>query len=270
MPHERRKNNQFEIEETLVINSMNPQIIESQIVKMKSLDNYRLLRNKSVLLHDFYLDTIDHQLKQRRLALRLRQVGSEFLITLKGPPEPIDWNGGIKRFEIEEPWSFATMVMIIDELNDQGVDMQSLNNDQNAKYPLETMMGIGLVVVQDRETQRTVRNIHKIDVDSEIIQAEMMVDSVSYYIRDQVFQHREVEIEAKVGDGSAVLPQVVANLISIYGSSLRHWRYSKLITGLVIEKLLYQSDIGEILKTNNNLTPSNYDSIEKFIKHNKI
>ncbi len=270
MPHERRKNNHFEIEETLVINSMNPQIIESQIVKMISLDNYRLLRKKAVLLHDFYLDTIDQKLKQRRLALRLRQVGSEHWITLKGPPKPTDWNSGIKRFEIEERYSIDNMVMIIDELSDQGVDKLSLNHDQNSIYPLETMMGIGMVVVQDRETQRTIRNIYKLDNDSEIVQAEMMVDSVSYHIRNLVFRHREVEIEAKVGDGSTVLPQVVANMVTIYGSSLRIWPYSKLITGLVLEKLLCKGALDENLNTNNNLTPIDYDKIEKFIKHNIV
>jgi len=94
----------------------------------------------------------------------------------------------------------------------------------------------------------------------------LAIDSVAYSFGGQKIRHHEVEIEAKVEDGSEAIERVTKGLMEMYEATLRPWKYSKLATGKAIEKLLGEGALEELLDINNNLKPSAYGKIDRFFK----
>jgi len=104
------KENQ-ELEATLLICSENPQEIVGQVASLTGIEDYRLLPQDPSKIHDIYFDTPDAFLNNKKIALRLRQIGTEQWITLKGPSYLTGW-GSMERLEIEESWSKKSLIII--------------------------------------------------------------------------------------------------------------------------------------------------------------
>ena len=258
-----------EIEATLIIWSENPQVVAGQIAGLTSIANYRLLSQNSETIHDLYLDTPNQALQNQKLALRIREIGGSRWVTLKGRSQLTDW-GGVERLEIEALWSEDALTRVVKELMDRKIKMLQQRQDFDYDHPMDVMTSLGLEVVQDRRSYRKVRNIVLIGEQSSPVLAELAIDFVVYHFRDQKICHHEVEIEAKVVDGSTVLKTMIESLVAMHGPVLRRWDHSKLATGKAVEKLLSEGALEGLLDINNNLKPIAYDKIDNYLNCGSI
>ncbi len=134
---------------------------------------------------------------------------------------------------------------------------------------MEAVRSLGFRIIQDRETQRTVRNVIRGKKRDSVL-AELAIDSVVYHFGGQDVRHHELEIEAKGTDGFAITKALLGILDARYAPALRRWNHSKLATGQALEKMLDEGVLKGLLDRNNNLKPAVYDSIDDYIKHRAI
>lgn len=256
-----------EIEVTFIIWLENARGVARQIADLTRIGNYQLLPQDSKSIHDLYFDSPDRNLRNKKLALRVREIDATRWITLKGPSQPTGW-GGVERLEIEAPWSLDALNRVLKELTARRVKLPGQNQELDSIHPLDVMTSLGLKVVQDRKTHRRVRNI--VTIEGGPLLAELAIDSVVYHFRDQEIYHHEVEIEAKVRDGSTVLKAVIGSLGGMYGPVLRRWDHSKLATGMAIERLLSEVGPQGLLDIDNHLKPAAYDKIHDWLKRSSL
>ncbi len=259
------KSDSQEIEVALIIQSENSQLIIRQIAALTSVVNYQLLSQDSQFIHDQYYDTHDKVLEKQRLALRLREIGNQRLITLKGHLKRTDW-GGVERLEIEAPWSEDAIIKIMKVLQDKKIKIQQTSYSFDFDRPRNVLFNLGLVLIQDRMTHRTIRNIVRKNKNKNIVLAEFAIDAVSYNINGQEIKLNEIEIEAKTNNGVTAIKEVIEYLKTNYGYAVKEWAHSKLSTGKAIEKLFNNQVIEGGLDTNNNLTSFAYKQIEDYLR----
>ena len=255
----------YETEATLVICSETTEEVAGQIAAVTSLDGYSLLPAPDEEIRDVSFDTPGRELRARGLALRVRTMDSLMLVTLKGPPQAVGW-GAVKRMELEAPWSGDAITRTLDELERRGV---ALNHRRRVPYdsdPFGVMMGLGLEEVQDRHTRRLVRRILPEGREDAPVLAELDIDHVTYHLPDRHVRHYEVEIEAKVNDGTEVIKAVSGHLQAVFGSGLRSWDHSKLSTGLAISELLGRERPAGLLSNHDAIAPAAYDVVEEFLR----
>jgi len=260
-------NNQ-EIEAALVIYSVNSTELINDIAKLEALSDFRLIPEKSVVIHDIYFDTPTRELKRHNLALRVRDIDSSCLITLKGNSKTTNW-GGVERLEIEMPWSEQALAKICQELKNRKIYL--LKNDQSMdnNNPPSVLINLGLQIIQDRENHRRIRNIVKGDQSRELL-AELAIDSVTFQFGTVNIYFHEVEIESKSSGGTSAVEIVVDNLVAKYKPELRPWNHSKLVTGKAIEELYLAGALTGLLDEENNLIPDAFDKIDDYIKSGNI
>jgi inorganic triphosphatase YgiF len=259
---------QRELEATLIILSNHPQTVAQHIAVLTSVANYRLLPQLSQPIRDLYLDTPHEALQAKRIALRLRGLRGKHWITLKGPSQPAE-GGGVERLEIESLWSQDSLAKVVQELLGEGIEMPRQSTDFDLLDPLNSVASLGLQIIQDRETHRQVRNIVPMSAERKPVLAELTIDAVTYHFGDQQIHHHELEIEAKVRDGSTVLRSVTESLISRYGPVLRRWDHGKLATGKGIEQLLREGALEGFLDRHNHLKPVAYDILDDDLKRGR-
>lgn len=255
------KSNPREIEATLIIKSENPKAIISKIAHLDLTGDYRLLHQSPKEIHDFYFDTQSHDLGSKGVALRLRNVGETYWITLKGPVKVTTW-GSKERLEIENAWSYDALDNVLEELRVRGVKIQ----EQYSKcvYPPDTMKSLGLLLIQNREDHRQIRNIVHTGQENAIL-AEMAIDSVIYHFDIRDIHHYEVEIELKPEGEFSLIKNVLESLIAAFNPHLRKWGHGKLTTGKVIERMLKEGALDGFINPDNTLKPSAYNLINYYI-----
>lgn len=252
-----------EIEETLIIRSETPDYFSQQIAALPCVAGYQLEPQDDQQILDSYFDTPDRSLKSKRLSLRIRQIGANYWITLKGPSKPAKY-GGKERLEIEYRWSEKALQEIAQRLKDKGIKLQWNAKNFRTGQPLNTMNSLGFLVIQTRENHRITRNIVSSVTGS--VLAELVIDSVVYHFDKRKIAHHEVEIEAKASDGAMVLTVISSKLIEKYGPVLQVWNHGKLQTGNAIEELLNENKLEGLLGNDNNLMPAAYDIIDDYFK----
>jgi len=104
-----------ELEAALIIRSKSPRRLAEQIGALNSIAGYRLHAEAPQPIHDLYFDTAGRVLAAKRIALRLRTIGSDHLLTVKGPSRLTDW-GAAERPELEEPYSTEAVARMVDVL----------------------------------------------------------------------------------------------------------------------------------------------------------
>jgi hypothetical protein len=259
-----------ETETTLVIQSESPRLIANDIAALPSIGGYKLLSRGSLAMKDVYLDSIDELLESRQAGLRIRKIGHEILIAFKGPPEYREQDV-VERLEIEAPWSHDVLDRILGELVELGIGMPDRATfpakiDEGAD-PVSVMKRMGFEVAQKRTTDRTIRNV--VESEPETVMAELAIDAVVYHLCGFDINHFEVELEVKGEGGIESVNSVVGILEGMYGRHLRKWKYSKLVTGRAMEKLLKYRAMKRYFEENGDLKPAAYDRIKEFIDTGK-
>lgn len=247
-----------EIEIALVIRSPRAEQIADEIARLDKLGRYGLTPAQWHLLRDVYLDTHDGALEAQRLALRLRVVNGKPLITLKGSLGRTE-QGVAKRLEIELAWSQAAYTRLARELRTRGIVLTRVDAAYQREDWIGTFKRAGLHIVQDRVTQRRVRNI--INTTGRVC-AELAIDKTTFLFSQQVVHWHEIEIEAK--SPRARVDALARQLETRFAPQLRRW-YSKLVTGKAIERLLEQGALQKLLDVRNDLTPTALDRVEREI-----
>ncbi len=239
-----------EREAKLVIRDARPEAVADAIAALDKLAGARLVPAGEVALRDVYLDTPARALSDLGVGLRVRVAGSETLLALKGSSREVD-PGVLEREEIEAPWSAAALDRLRALLAGRGIELRSA---PAAGEPVSTLRIMGLEALQERTTQRRLRNA----VDAGGVRlAELAIDAVTYHLSVGDVRHHEVEIEAKSPDGAAYLPRAGAALRERFGDSLAPWLHGKLEIGLAIARLLAAGDPRAIV-TDGHLTPDAY------------
>ena len=269
--------NRKEIEATLIICAEKPRVVARKIAGLTSIANYQLLHQTPKTIHDLYFDTPGRILQSQKLALRVRYIGAMCWIALKGPSRSTNWTG-VERLEIEELWSKNAFIMMLEGMKKllkerelkklMGKKIKMLQQRQDFAHPVvDIMKSLELEVVQERKTNRQIRNI--VLSKSGPVLAELAIDSVDYHFSNQTICHYEVEIEVKVREGS-VIETTSESLVEMYGTTLRRWNHSKLATGKGVENLLYEGALEGLLDSNNNLKPVAYDKIYDYLTRSGI
>jgi len=254
---------QKEIEAKLLITAQNPNAVLSQIARMSSLLNYRLLKRGRINLRDIYLDTPDFKLKQQRLALRLRKSNSQYFLTLKGKSQLTTW-GGVERLEIELPWSGKSCQRIIEILKEHGILIDFSYHTLSQIPPLSLTKNPAFIIIQDRETKRLLRQIVA-EKNRRKVLAELALDTVHFHLAGLTVLQAEIELEAKDVDGQDTVRALTEYFIQDYPENLRSWTISKLSTGILLEQLQQETDIRKFINTQHYLLPEIFDLLIKKI-----
>ncbi|MGH2723711.1 MAG: CYTH domain-containing protein [Actinomycetota bacterium] len=217
-----------EDEGALVVRASDPEEVAGRLEALDSVGGYRLEPGPTLRIRDRYVDTADGDLGARRIALRVREVDGATLLTLKGSSRTTG-HGTHQRLEIEEPWSEPALARAMEELRTMGVPLEVR---AGGATPVEALESVGLRVVQDRETERTVRHVL-----ADGPAAELAIDRVTYHLGEAAPRLLEVEVEAKRPGASGVLHDVIDALDHEW-PELRRWPHSKLAIGKALERLL--------------------------------
>jgi CYTH domain len=257
----------LEREATLLICSDRPETVYEEIASLTAIGEYKLVPGKPQLLEDHYFDTPDTKLMDKKWGLRLRRIGNDLWITLKGPSKQTEW-GGRERAEIEALWSKTSMAGVEAELSRQGIEMDFHGEDLEHSDPMAVMTSAGLVVIQRRDTRRAASAV--ISGTDGMIQAELAADSVAYFFPETEISHYEVEIESKGPNGPTAAEAIAEYLLAEYSPELKRWRHDKLATGWAIKELLTGGSLEGLLDLNNHMKPAAYERIDEYLRHKQL
>ena len=224
-----------ETEIALVICSEDPSSVAAGIAELTQLAGYRLVDSGTIDIHDYYYDTPDRRLSQGGMGLRLRELESNTLLTLKGPAKELA-GGALERLEIEESWSRRSLTRVLQELGRRSIHLPQPTFPEPGISPSEVLDTMGLETVQHRRNQRSVRMVRSTESKGGGPLAELVIDQVTYYLKIGQVQHHEVEIEAKGEGGLEVLQEVAGNRVGpIATGNLVHCPVHYPASGYVIQ-----------------------------------
>ncbi len=257
----------IETEATLCAVGPEAESIIQAIASFTSLEGFRLVARSCERLHDIYWDLPGDRLSDKRMALRLRMIGKETLITFKGPPRPSSARS-VQRLEIESPWSANSLAKVIAVLKKEQVAPPNTYLADPPGDSSETMRLLGFRIVQDRETQRRPRDVSQESASLTAVIAELAIDTTVYHVNKTAIRHHEVEIEAKAAGGELAIDTLVDALLRRFGTALRVWNYGKLATGKALAELLRRGDLDRAMAQKGHLTPADYNLIAEFLGSN--
>jgi len=256
--------NSIETEATLIVTSEDPERVLSLIREIATIGEYKVIGSDEFNINDYYFDTPAGNLAELRWAFRIRRVGGQTWITLKGPSRKIQW-GGVERSEIEMSWSFEAFEKVMSILSGHGLAVSLPHEQMIPDDPLSAVHATGLITIQMRETARITRNV--VAAGSHLTLAELLLDTVAYHFGHQVIRHHETEIEAKTTESASLVRTIAEYLLNLCPRELRVWFHSKLATGLAIETLLRSGRLKNLFR-GPHLIPAAYDVIEKYLSEN--
>jgi hypothetical protein len=257
----------IETELTLVVCDDHPQAVCESIEALPSVGGLLAGRAQVRSIRDVYYDTPTKNLRSAGWGLRIRQVGADTRVALKGRSKVTD-RGAVERTEIEDEWSLAALEAILEQLTlpCPTDECAEVFDESSANV---TMRRLGLVVVQDRETRRKVRTLTHEHAPAGSADAELVIDRVIYSFGGQELTHHEIEIEAVSPAGPELISLVRQDLMARFGKSLRLWLYSKLATGWALERLVVEGRM-EGLVNNRLLAPAAYDVIHERLTQERV
>lgn len=251
-----------EVEATLAICAEDPERVIGRLQQLSSIGSYGLRPIPPLAIADVYLDLAGRELGELGLGLRLRTVGQQTLITLKGPKDVVV-GGGASREEFELSWSRENLSLVLGRLENAGLAVPRPGAESVGGDPLEVIARLGFEPTQVRNTKRRPRDIVHEDEPSTSL-AELVIDSVAYEIGGRTILHHEIEIEVKPAGDISVMQNVADELLASE-LCLRRWDHGKRATGRAIEELLDRGSLDELIRNDGSLQSRAYDVVEQWI-----
>jgi inorganic triphosphatase YgiF len=252
-----------ELEVKFVIISQNPDRFLQKISNLKKIGNLKLAEKGKIRIRDIYFEKTPGLLQQEKIALRIRQTKEKYYITLKGKSN-IYSSGAIRRLEIEELWNQKSLGIILEELSRAGIELNTQNTAFHKNNPIQTLEETGLTVLQDRESIRQAFDVFSNENPDETL-AEMVIDTVDFHFKGQALRHHEIEIELTSPENVSAFTDSIQFFKEEFPTDLQVWTYSKLETGLALEKLYQDRGPNKFSDKDGNITPEAYQLIERYI-----
>jgi inorganic triphosphatase YgiF len=253
----------LEIETKLIITGDEPAGLLDEIASLNGIGPFSFVHKRTLVLRDTYYDTQAQSLSSQGIALRTREKSGSTLICIKRN-EHVDDHGAAIREELELPISEQNIPQIIQALKELPLSIERLRLRIDAMR--ESLKDIGLIPIQDRQTQRTTQDITSSLKPGKII-AELALDTVSYIIGGGKVLHFEIEVEAAEAEYHPLIVDLTDLLKQAYPDRLRRWDHNKLVTGFALEKLYALGKLpirsGEAI----HLDSLAYDAIEAVLKN---
>ena len=145
----------LETEGVLVVCADRPAEVLVAVAALPAVGEWELEPLPPQGIEDVYYDDADRSLRRRRVALRIRRVDGDPVVTLKAPRGR---EGGVStRLEIEEPWSPESLRRIVAPLDE--LTRLTLPVPAAAAAPEAALRELGLRAVQRRRTDRERRAV---------------------------------------------------------------------------------------------------------------
>jgi inorganic triphosphatase YgiF len=250
----------LELEAKLAVISDAPRVVADGIARLESLEDWTLGEPDVISVRDVYFDLPDLPLESKGIALRLRLLGNQHVMTVKGPETRVE--DALRREELEQHWSLETLDLIRRRLHDWGIPLPPPPSLGNEMAPSAVIGRWGFVIVQDRGTFRRCRDVWQGAAEAAVT-AELAVDEVVYRIGGRNVRHHEVEIELRSGR-TAHLGEIVAGLRRRW-PELTVWPHSKYATGKALETLLGIPQPELEISGNGDLLPDGYARLERWL-----
>jgi inorganic triphosphatase YgiF len=265
----------FEVEAALAIASPSPGEVAGQIAGLASIGGITLIPAPPQQIRDVHVDTADRALAARQLSLRLRAIGAEEWVTLKGRSRDTSW-GAVERPELEKPWSPEALQEVVAALRETGVTVGRTavpTPDRSAqaasaragRSAQATLAARGLQPVQIRRTARRRRHAAEPDDHRRLSSVELAIDVVTYQLDRREVRFHEVEIEVLAAAGASIATQISDALMERFAPVLRRWPHGKLATGLAAEGLLAAGRLESLLLSDGALGPAALDAIDTWL-----
>jgi len=252
-----------EVEAALIVRSEKPKEVVGRIARLRRIGRYRLVPRPVQEIRDRYFDTPRNDLGTRRLALRIREMDGERLLTLKGDLR----RDGVstRRLELEAPWARESLRRVLGELRELDVLPKARGTPPvTAADPAKALGRLDLTEIQERKTRRMVRHIVDPDDEARVL-AELVIDSVTYRFGRRAARIHEVEVEAKTGEVD--LDEIVGALRERV-PGLEEWAYGKLPTGKAIELGLTEGTLA--VGEDGVVEPSAYDLLAGYLARGEV
>ncbi len=228
MPEPARLSERDEVEFKLSVVGEHPQATLDAVRRLERVGNQRLGPPIAHQIHDLYWDTDDRALGARGLTLRLRELDSALMFTAKGGGTAD--SGLFRRQELELPADASSWRRVRSTLEQAGIMLA--RGQTESPSPADWLAAAGLVVTQDRLTERVVRYVS----DREGRTAELALDTTRYRFGEQTVEYREIEIE-QLGSGPS--PRALGEaLIAQLPDQLEPASMGKYSRGLQLEREL--------------------------------
>jgi hypothetical protein len=251
-----------EKEIVLMVDSIDPKATIQRVSKLDSLRGYSLRPAASFQFHDIYFETASGSLRRKKINLRIRKGKDGWLIAMKRSPGLLQWKRN-ERAELELVWSYESLDRILAELLAKGITL-SARQHLDMTNPVETLKSIGLLILQDRETERNTKNV-SLTPEGGADLAELASDCVTYHFQHWNVRLYELEVEAKGSGSDKVLSDIKIGLLNAFGSELIPWKWGKLVTGKIIERLLKAGTLDDLID-NELLTKRGIEEVEKALR----
>jgi hypothetical protein len=260
-----------EVETAFIILSKDYDQLFNVIDELISNKGYRTKKNGIQIIHDTYFDTKDEILKKNKIALRIRIIDKQVSkITLKILQNTTDTYS--ERIEIEDVYSTEMLNQIILKINSClnlnifNLPLQYYNND-----PKLNLINLGFKIILNKQTQRKI--VNTVNKSSNQAEFEFAFDTTTYIFdnNNTNITNLEMEIESKLSKNNNTVLKYFVRELRLNQTLFKYWPYNKLLTGKVIDLLLYNKELIEIKDYDDKkiLTLSGLDKIELFIESRK-
>jgi CYTH domain len=256
-----------EVESAFIILSKDYDQLYNVIEKLISNKGYRIKKNGIQIIHDTYFDTKDEILKKNNIALRIRNIDKEVSkITLKILQNTTE--NYSERIEIEDVYSTEMLNQIILKINSCinlnifNLPLKYYNND-----PKLNLVNLGFKIILNKQTLRKI--VNAVNKSSNQTEFEFTFDTTTYiFDNNNNITTLEMEVESKLSKNNNTVLKEFGRELRMNQTLFKYWPYNKLLTGKVIELLLYNKDLIENKDYDDKkiLTLSGLDKIELFIE----
>lgn len=257
-----------EIELRLVIVGEGQQKIADEIASLDRCEKYIFTDAGIQRINDIYFDTEGGALAGQNFGIRIRVQDESVFVTIKGKPELLE-NGSVRRMELEQKWGLSALKMVQQFFWERKIDIEIQSDGWQNKNPKEFFEQAGLRVIHERYNQRSLKNVLD-DEKTTTRLVEMAIDEMKFPLRDRELKLFEIELEQKSADGNEAIEKIKDCLLGKFGGKLLLWKYSKLATGIALQRLIGEDEFRKTIDRKGHLTGRSYQMIEVYFQNHGV